>query len=561
MALSNDDRVKFIRAVLAEHEALWQERQAEMRRYKSVYTIDFYKEKEIFGTHGQIRVEVADAYAYVEGYIASLFSKAPAVEVGADVQGKGNLDLVKEVANRFLYDQRTQLELASRLALIYPNAFVKLYPRDATNMLESVGMKAVAPWEIIVDRDACDWSEQRYVGHIYYESIAAMDERFGRKRWVGIKKTDYFSEYGGSASDPYLAQQADSLPNQFLYCKVVELYDFVNGELYFWTPNWSEGNGLLERGPIPLESHDGSKTSAIIPLYYSRVPDQPLDGLSAMKRIYDQVYEKNILRSFWANAVRRDTRQYLVREGAIDEESLAKITAGIDGAMIPVDAENLAGLMSVVPNAPISSNHAQYLGQIEADLAKGSVLAPFTRGETTKASATEIAALAQYTASEIGRLARERDQMIEHIADAYINILSLVIEEGTREVILLDGSPEIITSDKLQGKFKYSALDQASTPIAESVRRQQLLQLVPVLTQLGVDPAKIRDEVIRLYDLPRVFSEATTPTAAPEDMPKAGPDGTPFSIAPPSPEEEVARQFGAGRRGTCLLYTSDAADD
>ena len=61
-----------------------------------------------------------------------------------------------------------------------------------------------------------------------------------------------------------------------------------------------------------------------------------MDGLSAMKRIYDQVYEKNILRSFWANAVRRDTRQYLVREGAIDEESLAKITAGIDGAMITV---------------------------------------------------------------------------------------------------------------------------------------------------------------------------------------------------------------------------------
>lgn len=549
MAITNDDRVSFIRAVLSEHEALWAERQADMRRYKSAYTIDFYQEREAFGSHGQLRVETADAYAYIEGFIASLFSKNPAVEIGADIQGKGNLELVREVANRFLYNQKTQLELASRLALIYPNSFIKLYPKDSDNILESVGMKSIAPWEIIVDRDACDWSEQRYVGHCYYETIASMNERFGRKRWNGVRKKDYFSEYGTS-NDPYLAAQADNLPEQFLYCKVVELYDFVNDELLFWSPNWNEGGGLLEKGPIPLEAHDGSKTSPIIPLYYSRVPDQPLDGLSAMKRIYDQVYEKNILRSFWANAIRRDTRQYLVREGAIDEESLAKITAGIDGAMIPVDAESLAGLISVVPNAPISSNHSIYLGQIEQDLAKGSVLAPFTRGQSTNASATEIAALAQYTASEIGRLARERDAMIEAIADTYINILSLVVEEGTKEVILLDGKPEIVTADKLNGKFKYAALDQASTPIAESVRRQQLLQLVPVLTQLGVDPQKIREEVIRLYDLPKKFAEAPQPTAAPEDMPKAGPDGRPFDIQPTSPEAEVARQFGAGRRGT-----------
>jgi len=33
-------------------------------------------------------------------------------------------------------------------------------------------------------------------------------------------------------------------------------------------------------------------------------------------------------------------------------------------------------------------------------------------------------------------------------------------------------------------------------------------------------------------------------------MPKARPDGAPFTTQPPSPEEEVAKQFGAGRRGT-----------
>ena len=555
--MNNQEKVQFIRAVLSSHENLWNERVADMRRYKAAYTTEFYKEREVFDTHGQIRVETSDAYAYIEGFIASLFSKAPAIEIGADVQGKGNMKLVKEICNRFLYDQKTQLELASRLALIYPNSFIKLYPKQSDSILDSVGMKAVSPWEIIVDRDSSEWDEQRYVGHVYFETIAKMNQRFGNKRWIGIKKEDYFHDRG-APEDPYNYMESDNLPNQFLYCKVVELYDFVSGKLYFWTPNWKDGDGLLEQLEIPLEDSNGRKKSPIIPLYYSRVPDQPLDGLSAMKRIYDQVYEKNILRSFWANAIRRDTRQYLVREGAIDEEALAKITAGIDGAMIPVDAENLAGLISVVPTVPISSNHSIYLNQIDADLARGSVLAPFTRGETTKSSATEVAALAQYTASEIGRLARERDAMIEDIADTYIRIIALTVEDSVKEIILLEGNPEIVTSQKLDGRFKYVALDQASTPIGESVRKQQLLQLIPVLTQLGVEPWRIRDEVIRLYDLPREFSK--TPEVQQEldpraqaraaGMPRARPDGAPFGTRPPSPEQAVADQFGAARRGT-----------
>jgi hypothetical protein len=555
MALTHSEKNGFVRAVVAEHEALWAERQSDMRKYKAAYMTNFYKERNAFDTHAQLRVETSDAYAYIEGFIASLFSKAPSIEIGADIQGKGNKNMIKEIANRFLFEQKTQLEIASRLALIYPNAFMKLYPKDSTNILDRVGIKALSPWEVIVDRDATTWDEQRFIGHIYYETVAGMNHKFGSKKWNPITKTNYFEEHGAPA-DPY--ESTDNLPNQFLYCKVVELYDMINGKLYFWSPNWSGGDKLLSEDDIPLEDHNDEPVAPIVPLYYSRVPDQPMDGISAMKRIYDQVYEKNILRSFWANAVRRDTRQYLVKEGAIDEEALAKITAGIDGAMIPVDAETLGNIISVVPSIPISSNHSLYLQQIDQDLAKGSVMAPFTRGETTKTSATEIAALAQYTASEIGRLARERDGMIEQIAEKYIRIISLIAEEKSKEVILLEGTPEIVTPEKLQGKFKYAALDQASTPIAESVRRQQLLQLVPVLTTLGVEPWKIRDEIIRLYDLPRQFSETPEvqaeldPRAVAEGkkMPKARPDGAPFTTEPVSPEEEVAKQFGAGRRGT-----------
>lgn len=524
MKFTKADKVSFIRRVVSDHENWWSERQADMRRYKAAYMTDFYRDREslsggsLSNRANEIRVETSDAYAYIEGYIASLFSKAPAVEVGADIGGAGDHKVAKQISNDFLYDQKTQFELASRLALIYPNSFIKLYPRESTQLLDRVGIKAVVPWEVIVDRDSSSWSEQRYVGHIYWETVARMNEKFGAREWIGVQKEDYFQQSATSNNNNKRSGGTEDLPKQFMYCKVIELYDFVTGELYFWTPNQRSTDKLLSSEAIPLEGEDGRPCAPISPLYYTRVPDKPLDGMSSMKRIYDQVYEKNILRSFWAGAVRRDSRQFLVKEGAIDNESLAKITAGIDGAMISVDAESLEGLILAVPNTPINSNHTQYLAQVDADLAKGSVLAPFTRGETTKATATEINALAHYSSSEIGRLARERDAMIEDVSDKYVRIIALIVEEDERQVILVDGKPETVTIEKLSGKFKYSALDQASTPVSDAMRKEQMVALVPVLKEVGVDPKKIRSELIRMFDLPKSFDddpEQAAPEAAP----------------------------------------------
>ena len=227
--------------------------------------------------------------------------------------------------------------------------------------------------------------------------------------------------------------------------------------------------------------------------------------------VYDQFNEKNILRTYWANAVRRDSRQYLYKEGALDEEALAKITAGIDGAMIAVDTETLAGIIQQVGVEPISTNFDRYLAAIEQDINRGSILAPFSRGEATKATATEITALAQYSASEIGKLARERDNAIEMIAKVYLRMISLLAEEGEKAVIEVDGKRTIITQNDLDAKFKIVALDQSSTPLSEAIKRTNLVQLLPVLTQLGVSTEKIKEELIRIYDLPQSFLEEIAP--------------------------------------------------
>jgi len=243
-----------------------------------------------------------------------------------------------------------------------------------------------------------------------------------------------------------------------------------------------------------------------------------MEGYSMLGRIYDQVFEKNILRTFWANAVRRDSRQYIYKEGAIDEEALAKITSGVDGLMIPVDNDTLSGIIDIVPVNPMSSNHSVYLNYIESDLNKGSLTAGFTRGEASKATATEVGALMQYTASELGKMARDRDSAVESAAQLYIRMLIPLVEDGEKAVIITPDGGKVVTTARIDADWRFYSTDGGSTPQSDLLKKQQLVQLLPALLQLGVDPLKVREEIIRLYGLPAIFNE-TAPAPAEAELP------------------------------------------
>lgn len=519
MARNSDDIQKFIRIIHTDHKEYWKQKAGELKKYKEAYESKFWKSEEFDSS--MIRIETADCYSYVESFISSLFSKTPSVVIGADIAATGgDPKLAQAAANRFLYNQREQLEIASRLALIYQYSALKLSPADSNEMLDKVTIRALPCWEVILDRDATADSDQRFIGHTYYLNMVEAKKKFGAKKFVAVPKENYFDEGGGPVS--YTKQDYNDLPDDYLYIEIVELYDLLHDEVYYWSPSYKNGDGLILRSQIPVRTYNDNPLSPIVPLFYSRSPSKPMEGLSAVARIYDQFYEKNILRTYWANAVRRDSRQYLYREGMVDEESLAKITAGVDGAMIPIDSDQLSGIIVPVGVEPISSNFDRYLAAIEGDINRGSSLAPFARGEATKATATEITALAAYSASEIGKLARERDNSIENIINVYIRTLVLLADEGEKAVLNVEGEGKTITTEDLEGKFRINALDQGSTPLSDAMRKQNLLSLLPTLQGLGVPQDKIKEEIIRAYELPKTFLEVPpAPPASPVASPSA----------------------------------------
>ena len=552
-------KIDKFREIYDSHNAYWDTERREMRKLRNAYA-NRYWDKAI--EPEQVLIEVSRAYEYVEGYVASLFSRNPAVVVKADLRGKGTPQKVQSICNEFLTTVRTQLEDATRLALIYPCSFLKLSYSDEADIFRRVQASAVAPWDLIVDLDASSWLDQSFCAHRYYITVEEAKYRFGNRKYSPHSVVRYLDQQQeeNTVFASYQAQEPER--SVFSYVEIVELYNLADNRFYIWSPDWKDGDKWLQDGvalsvensdgelieekyrEIPFVNGSGQPLLPIVPLYYSRMPDMPLRGYSALRRVYDQIQETNIIRTYQASMVRRAARQWVIEKGVFSDEELSKIAQGQDGEFVEVElnqGQQLHGSIMAIPHSPVPTELQHYIAQVGDDLQRGSVMAPFTRGEATKATATEITALAAYTSTEVGRLARERDNSIEMLAEVYTSMMKVFLGEET-DIILLNGRPEVIQKSDLEGSFGYYAQDSGATPISEAVQKQEFMQTVPLLQALGVPPQQILKELVRLYDLPEsLLPEAVTSTDAEKPQPSdmgiqsAQPPATDVMSLPPNP--------------------------
>jgi len=508
-------KVYDIEYVCDQHDEFWDKQRPELERYKNVYECRFWEDEPFGmmygGNNTQMSVQTSEGYGYIESYIASLFSKNPAVVLKKGLKNKGDVQKAKAVVNKFLINSRQEIENAARLALIYPMSFVKLVPQSEGDLYGKIIPVSVSPWDIILDRDAPRFDRQRYIGHKYQMPMHEAKEKFGNKKFMAEGKEHYFkSGYGidDNYGDEGVPPASESEFAQFV--TIIEMYDLVNDELIFYCPHIGRENKILERVSfIPFRDSDGLPVVPIVPLYFNRIPSQPLLGYSAMKRVYDQLYEINTIRSYMANSVRKASRQYLVKAGLLDEESMAQMTAGIDGLFVEVEDDNLDGAIRAVPHNSMPTELSVYHNAVKQDLDQGSILAPFTRGEamSSRTTASEITALAAYSSSELGRLARERDAMIEGMAKKFLSMTATLLEGETPQVLNIINETFIVKADDLRGDFEAFASDQASTPLSETVAKRQLLENLSTLEGLGVPRSKLLKEVVRVLNLPEDFAE------------------------------------------------------
>ena len=558
-----------IRDIVEQHDLYWDHHRDSLREFRRLYMTQFWESETYPSLDGILRTEVPKAYAVVESYLGSLYAKNPAVRVEKDIRDRGNPEVAQATANQYLLTVREQLEDATRLALIYPCSFIKLAPEENVDPLKRVSCAALPPWEVIVDATACSWDQQRWVGHVYLMPLPEASVRYGKpeedfrsraySKWIestGIAGKDSIMglDNGGSGSN-----------NSDKWIRVCEIYDLHEDKLLVWSEDYQSGNEFLFEGVkvqigaldpeatsesetpegeiehettgIPYKSASGRPIVPIIPLYFSRDPDTPLRGYSLIHRSVDQFREMNVMRTYQAQGVRRMARQWMVRAGFLSEDGAAKISQGLDGEFIEIDIQPgmpLEGNITPVPQAPIPGDIAAYATTIEMDIRDAGLLAPFTRGEVTKSTATEQNLLAAYTSSEIGRMARIRDAVITNIANTYNVMLSVVLGDDAEPLSLPNPvGPTILSADDLTGDFGYWAVDAGTTPMSDLAKQQSLERLAPILVQLGADPRVILEEMVRVFQLPENLA---VPPPPPPPMGEVPPEGAPEPMPPLPPE-------------------------
>jgi hypothetical protein len=519
-----------------------------------------------------LRTEVPKAYAVVESYLGSLYAKDPSVVVGADLRGRGNPEVAEATANQFLKSVRQQIEDATRLALIYSPGFIKLSPVESVDPLKRVQASAIPPWQVIVDDTAHSWDNQRFVGHVYMLPVKEAMQRYGKRRDAYttrpyVKWIESASIAGQKRGESSLGIEPGQDSPYAEWVRVVEMYDLRADKLLVWSPDYKDGTKFLFTGVkvqvgaldaevaadadsgevetkvvhettgIPYKTASGRPIVPIIPLYFSRDPDSPLRGYSLIERSKDQFRELNLMRTYQAQGVRRMARQWLVRAGFLSEDGAAKISSGVDGEFIEVDVipgTPLEGNMMPVPNVPIPADIAIYAQTVSADIDAAGLLAPFTRGEVTRSTATEQNLLASYTSSEIGRMARQRDDAISLMSQTYNTLLSVVLGDDGEPLSLPNPvGPTILSADDLTGDFQYTAVDPATTPMNDLAKRSAIQNLAPLLMQLGIDPKQVLAEIVRTFQLPESFlipPEPEPEPEAPEGAPMAPPTQTPEGL-------------------------------
>lgn len=139
-----------VRALLENHLDSWDKLRGEMTRYRAAYENKFWDNQFSLRQEdeAQINIQVALGHEFIESYIAALYSKHPAVVLKPGLQGRGNSEYSEAVVNDFLIRAQETIERTSRLALIYPHAYLKLVPVDDKVLYRRLVPIAIEPWNI-----------------------------------------------------------------------------------------------------------------------------------------------------------------------------------------------------------------------------------------------------------------------------------------------------------------------------------------------------------------------------------------------------------------------------
>ena len=598
-----DECDKLVRYVLAANARFWASQAENVKRAWHVYNVAM--DSYVSDGRVQAKVSVPDGAASIDSFAGALFSQPISFVVGRPIHGTEASD--SEVASTLLNsftsrkDSRHEVFRGGLLALCFGLSAWKVEPAARRRQrrhraAEAHVLRAYAPWSVLVDYDARVPSEQRWIGCRYNMTAAGLSKKFGipmdriepysttLAAGAGAGSTMDFGGPGfgnlfgsiagdGSIGGAYGMMGGNGvgvglveLAKSHRQCEVVEIYDLVNDQVLYWSPNVSAENpgsvgvggggtdlygltrGALLKEPaqIPLRDDNDDPLVPIESLRFLSDPANPMVGISVLSRLEWAVLEKAFIRSAMQTATRRDVRIILARAGAFSssaDNEAQKLNNPTDGDVIYVDTakdESPSDVVEMLELGPMSSNlersHAMADQDIERAAPGGSILRGQPAGSRT--TATEIELLGASTATQSNMLTTKRNDTLEAIANVFLRATLLGLKGSRKEDAEVvdvnaqvgDGTerkPRAVTHASLDGDFVLSVADGAATPQTKALQRAQWQFLGPILANLGGNKAAIRAAIVKAYDKDPSLAEGE-PVQAPTPTPPPTPPGAGF---------------------------------
>lgn len=373
-------------------------------------------------------VEVNRLWGAVGSYLSALYPRANRAVFNPDAQGRGSAEKTQLALNSWLGSQKIHARVLSALrqAILYPGCAAKVgYNPGNGNPLDRVWLRIIPWWEVVLDADSTDVDDERFRGHVYYKPLKEVEKEYGVSVGLlaGTSRKDYLSPTAALQDHPHkrepTATNAEATSDQSGFVRILEICNLKDN---YKDPKDSsvEYRGrfevyVLEQGdlskfpiwvgPLPLAEASGDPLPHIEPLIFASEPEFPLRGIAGSSRMLPQLREINIYRSFMAQSTRKDSRQYLLRDGLLGADIESKLAEGVDGLVLKVPSDYNGSLQDVIQKietGTISVNVQSYMALAENDLERAIGTSPNARGIVTKATAFEMQTTQLYTESEFG---------------------------------------------------------------------------------------------------------------------------------------------------------------
>ena len=373
-------------------------------------------------------VEVNRLWGAVGSYLSALYPRANRAVFNPDAQGRGSAEKTQLALNSWLGSQKIHARVLSALrqAILYPGCAAKVgYNPGNGNPLDRVWLRIIPWWEVVLDADSTDVDDERFRGHVYYKPLKEVEKEYGVSVGLlaGTSRKDYLSPTAALQDHPHkrepTATNAEATSDQSGFVRILEICNLKDN---YKDPKDSSveyrgrfevyvlEQGDLSRfpiwvGPLPLAEASGDPLPHIEPLIFASEPEFPLRGIAGSSRMLPQLREINIYRSFMAQSTRKDSRQYLLRDGLLGADIESKLAEGVDGLVLKVPSDYNGSLQDVIQKietGTISVNVQSYMALAENDLERAIGTSPNARGIVTKATAFEMQTTQLYTESEFG---------------------------------------------------------------------------------------------------------------------------------------------------------------